>query len=139
MPDLYLCLKALHLISDFVLIAGMLVNAFAIGMVPPAIRTGVIEVLRKYDRIVNTTALAGAWIFGLWLAFGYIGFAGNGWLHAKLLFVTLLSALHGMQQGWMRRMAKDPMLDPPAFVRVGMPIILVSVVIVVALAVLKPF
>ncbi len=35
MLDLYHCLRALHLISDFVLIAGMLVNAFAIGMPPP--------------------------------------------------------------------------------------------------------
>ena len=135
---LYFVIKALHILSDFLLIGGMLINAFVIGMVPPAIRVGVIGALRKYDRIVTTAGLAGAWIFGLWLIFGYVGFPG-GWLHAKLLLVVLLSALHGMQQGWMRRMQADPKLDPPAFVRAGMPIILGSVVLIVLLAVIKPF
>jgi len=135
---LYFIIKALHILSDFLLIGGMLINAFVIGMVPPAIRVGVIGALRKYDRIVTTAALAGAWIFGLWLIFGYVGFSA-GWLHAKLLFAVLLSALHGMQQAWMRRMQADPKLDPPAFVRAGMPIILGSVVVIVALAVIKPF
>ncbi|WP_105382174.1 CopD family protein [Neorhizobium alkalisoli] len=135
---LYFVIKALHILSDFLLIGGMLINAFVIGMVPPTIRVGVISALRKYDRTVTTAALGGAWIFGLWLIFGYVGFS-DGWLHAKLVLVVLLSALHGMQQGWMRRMQADPKLDPPAFVRAGMPIILGSVVLVVLLAVIKPF
>ncbi len=135
---LYFVIKALHLLSDFLLIGGMLINAFVISMVPPPIRVGVIEALRKYDRTVTTAALAGAWIFGLWLAIGYIGFS-DGWLHAKFLFVILLSALHGMQQAAMRKMVADPKRDPNGFVRLGMPIILVCLVIVLALAVIKPF
>jgi protoporphyrinogen IX oxidase len=135
---LYFVIKALHILSDFLLIGGMLINAFVISMVPAPIRVGVIESLRKYDRTVTTAALAGAWIFGLWLAFGYIGFS-EGWLHAKLLLVVLLSALHGMQQAAMRKMAANPKLDPNAFVRRGMPIILICLVLVVALAVIKPF
>src|SRR6218665_1350396 len=135
---LYFVIKALHILSDFLLIAGMLINAFVISMVPAPIRVGVITALRKYDRTITTAALAGAWIFGLWLIFGYVGFK-DGWLHAKLLLVVLLSALHGMQQGWMRRMQADPKLDPPAFVRAGLPIILACLVLIVALAVIKPF
>jgi uncharacterized membrane protein len=135
---LYFVLKALHVLSDFLLIGGMLINAFVIGMVPPTIRVGVITALRPYDRTITTAALAGAWIFGLWLAIGYTGFA-QGWLHAKLVFVLLLSALYGMQQASMRRMAADPKLDPSAFVRSGIPIILVSTVVIVCLAEIKPF
>ncbi|AXV15684.1 hypothetical protein CYG48_08245 [Neorhizobium sp. SOG26] len=135
---MYFVIKYLHVLSDFLLVAGMLINAFVISMVPPTIRVGVIAALRKYDRTVTTAALAGAWIFGIWLIVAYVGFS-DGWLHAKLLFVILLSALHGMQQGWMRRMQADPKLDPPAFVRLGMPIILVSAVIIIALAIIKPF
>lgn len=136
---LYFVIKALHQLSDFLLIGGMLINAFVISMVPPPIRVGVIVALRKYDRTVTTAALAGAWIFGLWLAFGYIGFAGNGWLHAKLLLVVILSALHGMQQAAMRKMAADPKLEANAFVRMGLPVILLCLVLIVALAVIKPF
>ncbi|WP_029618343.1 CopD family protein [Pseudorhizobium marinum] len=135
---LYNVLKSLHIISDIVWVGGMLINAFVIAMVPPTIRTGVITALRPYDRRVTTAGLAGAWIFGLILAFGYVGFSG-GWLHLKLLIVVMLSALHGMQSAWLRRMEADPHLDPPAFVRVAMPIVLVSVVVVVLLAVVKPF
>lgn len=138
---LYFVIKALHLISDFLFIGGMLINAFVIGMVPPAIRTPVITALRKYDRTVTTGALAGVWIFGLWLAFGYTGFAGPGmgWLHGKLLFVVVLSALHGMQSAALRKMEADPKLDPNAFVRAGLPIILCSAVLIIGLAVIKPF
>ncbi|CDZ29308.1 CopD family protein [Neorhizobium galegae] len=135
---LYFIIKALHILSDFLLIGGMLINAFVIGMVPPTIRTGVISALRKYDRTVTTAALGGAWLFGLWLAFGY-GFYTSGWFGFKFLIVLMLSALHGMQGAWMRRMEADPHLDPPAFVRAGLPIVLGSVVVIVALAVIKPF
>ena len=135
---MYFVIKYLHVLSDFLLVAGMLINAFVISMVPPTIRVGVIAALRKYDRTVTTAALAGAWIFGIWLIIGYVGFS-EGWLHAKLLFVILLSALHGMQQGWMRRMQADPKLDPPAFVRLGLPIIIVSAVIIIGLAIINPF
>lgn len=135
---LYFLIKALHLISDFLFVGGLLINAFVIGIVPPAIRTGVIAALRRYDRTVTTAALGGVWIFGLWLAFGY-GFYTSGWFGFKFLIVVMLSALHGMQQGWMRRMEADPKLDPPAFVRAGLPIVLISVVVVILLAVVKPF
>ncbi len=135
---LYFVIKALHLISDFLLIGGMIVNAFVISMVPPTIRTGVISALRRYNSIVTTGALAGAWVFGLWLAIGFTGFDG-GWLHAKLLFVILLSALHGMQSAALRKMEADPHLDANGFVRAGMPITILCLVVVVALAVIKPF
>lgn len=135
---LYFIVKGLHVASDIIWIGGMLINAFVIGMVPAPIRTGVISALRRYDRLVTTTALGGAWVFGLILAFGYVGFSG-GWLHLKLLIVIMLSALHGMQSAWLRRMEANPLLDPPAFVAKGMPIVLVSTIVVVLLAIVKPF
>ncbi|KQZ54824.1 hypothetical protein ASD54_05835 [Rhizobium sp. Root149] len=135
---LYFLLKALHVASDIIWVGGMLINAFVISMVPAPIRGGVITALRRYDRIVTTGALAGVWVFGLILAIGYIGFSG-GWLHLKLLIVVMLSALHGMQSAWLRRMEANPLLDPPAFVRAGMPIVLVSTIVIVLLAIVKPF
>lgn len=135
---LYFVLKSLHIICDIIWIGGMLVNAFVIAMVPPTIRTGVISALRPYDRTVTSIAMTGAWIFGLTLAVSY-GWYTSGWFGFKLLVVIMLSALHGMQSACLRRMEADPHLDPPAFVRLGMPVVLVSVVAVVLLAVVKPF
>ncbi|CCF19419.1 conserved membrane protein of unknown function [Pseudorhizobium banfieldiae] len=135
---LYFVLKSLHIISDIVWVGGMLVNAFVIAMVPPTIRTGVIAAVRPFDRRITTVAEGGAWLFGIILAIWY-GWYATGWFGFKLLIVVMLSALHGMQAAWLRRMEADPHLDPPAFVRVGMPIVLVSVVAIVLLAVVKPF
>ncbi|HEX2147045.1 MAG TPA: CopD family protein [Pseudorhizobium sp.] len=135
---LYLVLKSLHIVSDIVWIGGMLVNAFVIAMVPPTIRPGVISALRPYDRRVTTTALGGAWLFGIILAVWY-GWYATGWFGFKFLIVVMLSALHGMQSAWLRRMEADPHLDPPAFVRIAMPVVLVSTVAVVLLAIVKPF
>jgi uncharacterized membrane protein len=134
----YMIFKALHVISIIVLIAGMLLNGFVIGMVPPPIRSGVITALRRYDRFVTNGALLGAWLFGLILAIRYVGFSG-GWLHLKLLIVVMLSALSGMQTAWLRRMENNPHLDAPAFVRQSVPIVLASVVVISVLAVVKPF
>ncbi|MBB6179478.1 CopD family protein [Pseudorhizobium flavum] len=135
---LYFVLKSLHIISDIVWVGGMLVNAFVIAMVPPTIRTGVIAAVRPFDRRITTVAEGGAWLFGIILAIWY-GWYATGWFGFKFLIVVMLSALHGMQAAWLRRMEADPHLDPPAFVRVGMPIVLVSVVAIVLLAVVKPF
>jgi hypothetical protein len=44
-----------------------------------------------------------------------------------------------MQSAWLRRMEANPLLDPPAFVAKGMPIVLVSTIVVVLLAIVKPF
>lgn len=135
---LYFVLKSLHIISDIVWVGGMLVNAFVIALVPPTIRSGVIAVLRPYDRRVTSLAQGGAWLFGLTLAVWY-GWYTSGWFGFKLLIVILLAALHGMQGAWLRRMEADPYLDPPAFVRNGIPILLTAVVAIVLLAVVKPF
>ncbi|WP_395517112.1 CopD family protein [Pseudorhizobium flavum] len=135
---LYFVLKSLHIISDIVWVGGMLVNAFVIAMVPPTIRTGVIAAVRPFDRRITTVAEGGAWLFGIIMAIWY-GWYATGWFGFKFLIVVMLSALHGMQAAWLRRMEADPHLDPPAFVRVGMPIVLVSVVAIVLLAVVKPF
>jgi Predicted membrane protein len=135
---LYFVIKSLHIVSDIVWVGGMLVNAFVIAMVPPTIRSGVVAAVRPFDRRVTTIAEGGAWLFGIILAVWY-GWYATGWFGFKFLIVAMLSALHGMQAAWLRRMEADPHLDPPAFVRVGMPVVLVSVVAIVFLAVVKPF
>ncbi len=135
---LYFLLKALHIISDFVWVGGMLVNAFVIAMVPAPIRVAAITALRPYDSKITMVAQVGAWLFGATLAIQY-GWYTSGWFGFKLLLVILLSALYGMQRTALRRMEADPLLDPPAFVRAGIPIILVSLVVIILLAVIKPF
>jgi len=82
--------------------------------------------------------VARSFVLGLALAF-HLGFAGNAWLHAKLLFVVLLTAFHGWITASIGRMASG--LRPhseKAFRRAG-EIPAVLTVAIVVLVVVKPF
>ena len=47
-------------------------------------------------RFITTPAMVASWILGLILAFsGVIDWRADGWFHAKLALVILLSAFHG--------------------------------------------
>ena len=92
----------------------------------------------KIRSIILTPAMIVVWLLGLTLA--TVGqHWGEGWLHAKLLFVLLLSGYHGWAVGYARKLAAGrPTLsgrtlrllnEVPALVLVG----------AVVLAVIKPF
>ncbi|MRX11867.1 hypothetical protein GJ697_28960 [Pseudoduganella sp. FT25W] len=106
----YLLLKALHLTAVFTWIGGMLAAAVVLGAGAPqrcAIPAGVFDHLRTWDRRVTTPAMLLAWIIGLALALLGHWFP-QGWLIAKLAFVLLLSGLHGVLAGQLRRLASEP-------------------------------
>ena len=97
-----------------------------------------IEREAKIRSIILTPAMIVVWLLGLTLA--TVGrHWGEGWLHAKLLFVLVLTGYHGWAVGYARKLAVDrPTLsgrtlrllnEVPALVLVG----------AVVLAVIKPF
>lgn len=59
--------------------------------------------IRRWDQAVTTPAMLLVWSFGLVVALSG-GWLADGWLQAKLVLVVLLSALHGMQSGQLRRL-----------------------------------
>ena len=51
---------------------------------------------RRLLRYITTPAMLASWVLGLILAFsGLIDWSQDGWFHAKLILVVLLSAYHG--------------------------------------------
>ena len=58
---------------------------------------------------------------------------------AKLTLVVLLSALHGMLSGTLRRLARADGSSPPALLRHAPAGVVAAVLAVVGLAVVKPF
>ena len=87
---------------------------------------------------IANPAMAATWIFGLWLAW-WMGVLEAHWLHAKFLFVVLLSSYHGMLVYFVRAFAKDGNRRSARFFRLINEIPALIIVVIVILVVVKPF
>ena len=98
-PDgLYLWIKALHVIAVISWMAGLLylprLFVYHTDAPPGSAQSETFKVMerRLYKTIMNPAMML-AWLLGLYLAWSVYGFQG-GWLHAKLAFVAVLTAVH---------------------------------------------
>ncbi len=140
----YLWLKALHVAAVLVWIGGLLVVAVAIAALSLSKeaaerpdRTAVFAV-RRWDRHVTSPAMLLVWGAGLSLAM-LGGWFRSPWLIIKLVFVLLLTALHGLLSGTLRKLGRSD--EPPASfgLRHAPLLIVISVAAIVVLVVVKPF
>jgi putative membrane protein len=93
---------------------------------------------RLLKGIINPAMIA-SWVFGLWMVLGgWVSFAA-GWLHAKLLFVVLLTACHGILAKHVRLFAQDKNTRPQKFFRIINEVPTVLMILIVILVVVKPF
>src|SRR5262249_5991881 len=83
-------------------------------------------------------AMVASWALGIWLAWAG-GFYAAGWLHAKLVLVIALSALHGFFVRYVREFAADGNRHSQRFYRVLNEIPTILMIGIVILAVVKPF
>ena len=97
---MYDWIKALHVVFVLLFAGGLvalLVASMALGKRDPAAEdqsSKLRATVRKWDMWVSQPALGGVWVFGLWAAFSG-GWFTEPWLQIKLVFVLILSALHG--------------------------------------------
>lgn len=136
---LYFLLKTGHLISVLVFLAGVVQNGFllrALDRANPDFQK-LLASGRAWDQRLTTPALGLLWIFGLSLIYMENWFP-DAWLLVKLVFVTALSALHGMQQGAMRRMASDPAVQASQLIKNSSQLALCLAALTVIFVTLKP-
>jgi protoporphyrinogen IX oxidase len=100
-PNLYLTLKTLHIISFTAWMAGMFYLPRLYVYHCKAVRGGEADIMlqtmeRKLLRYIMNPAMILTWGFGLWLAMVTEAFTSGGWFHAKMLCVMLMSGTHGL-------------------------------------------
>ncbi|KQS67787.1 hypothetical protein ASG39_05285 [Rhizobium sp. Leaf371] len=140
----YLLIKSLHVASMVAWMGGMVLLSaihlwLARAQCPRTEReTAVIASVKRWDGRVTSPAMGLTWLFGIIAAWQGDWFSAP-WLHAKLLLVVALSALHGMLSGALRRTAADPNRSPPAYARHAGAIVLVVMLLIVLLVIVKPF
>ncbi|WP_372398909.1 CopD family protein [Azospirillum sp. HJ39] len=139
----YLWLKAFHIVSVMVWIGGMFAAAIAVAALSASKplsdapgRAGILDAVRRWDRLATSPAMALAWLFGVAVAMQG-GWFGSPWLMMKLVFVVALSGLHGMLSGLLRKL--DRAGRPSAMSGYAPPAIVAAVVVIVLLVVLKPY
>ena len=145
LPEMYPWLKALHIAAVATWVGGMLAAAILIAgfstsraVSEAAGRSAVVDAVRQWDRRVTSPAMLLVWGFGLVLALRGSWFPAP-WLMLKLSFAVVLSALHGILSGMLRRLGRADGSRAPSVLSYGPAAIVLCVFLIVILVVIKPF
>ncbi len=143
--DLYLWVKALHVISIIAWMAGMLylprLFVYHAEAEKGSVQAETFKVMeRRLYRGITTPAMVASWVFGLWLAFGFgiVDFS-QGWMWLKALMVIALSGLHGYFGRLRRDFAEDRNTRSHKFFRAINEIPFVLAMVIVISVIVKPF
>ena len=139
----YLWLKAIHILAVISWMAGMLylprLFVYHANTEVGSSASEIFKVMeRRLLRAIMTPALVVVWVTGLWIALSGQLFA-SGWLHAKLLLVLIMSALHGHCSVTVTKFARDRNNKKPIYYRFYNEIPTLLLIGIVFLVVLKPF
>jgi protoporphyrinogen IX oxidase len=143
MGDLYLWLKAIHIIAVIAWMAGMLyLPRLYVYHADAPVGSRESETFKVMERrllrgIMNPSMIV-VWIVGLWMAVSG-GWMVAGWLHAKLALVLVMSAVHGVYSKWRKDFEADRNTRPARFYRMWNEVPAVILIVIIVLVVIKPF
>jgi putative membrane protein len=132
-----------HIVSVISWMAGLLylprLFVYHSGVSPESDTSALFKVMeRRLLHAITMPAAVAAWLFGLLLV-SQIGLAGQGWLHAKLGLVLVLTAYTLLLEQWRRQFAVGVVPHSTRFFRMINEIPAVLMIFIVALVILKPF
>jgi putative membrane protein len=148
MAAIYPWLKAFHVIVVIAWMAGMLylprLFVYHCAAQKGSIQSETFKVMeRRLLRAIINPAMIATWVLGLTLAWdgpdSRYGWFAFGWLQAKFALVLLLSAVHGLFGRWVKAFAADLNLHSQRFYRIINEVPTILMILIVILAVVKPF
>ena len=141
---MYEWVKALHVISIIAWMAGLLYlprlfvyHCEVAAGSDTSERFKVME--RRLLRAIMNPAMIAAYVFGIAMIVLTPEWMKQGWLHAKLLFVLLLTASHMMMARWRREFAEDRNTRPQRFYRIANEVPTLLMIGIVIFVIVKPF
>ena len=140
---MYLWLKAFHLIAVIAWMAGMLylprLYVYHASAKPGSEQSETFKVMeQRLLKFIMVPAMAVTWILGIALVvYGQFLFAP--WFMAKFALVLAMSILHGLFSHWAHEFRFDRNTRSPKFYRIANEIPTVLLIVIVILAVVKPF
>ena len=139
-----LYIKAFHIISVIAWMAGILyLPRLFVYHTEAEIGSKQSETFKIMERrllkAIIVPAMIASWVFGLILAYYVVGWAHAGWFHAKLLLVVAMSGFTGFLGRWTREFAEDRNAHSQRFFRIANEVPTLLMIVIVILAVVKPF
>ncbi len=142
--EYYLLLKALHIIAVMSWMAGMLyLPRLFVYHAASETGSGQSETFKIMERrllrgIINPAMIATFLFGGLMIAANPAVMQG-GWIHVKLFLVVLLTVCHGLFARWRKTFERDMNTRSPKFYKIWNEAPTVLMVVIVILAIMKPF
>jgi len=139
----YLWVKALHVVSIIAWMAGLLyLPRLFVYHCQAQIGSNQSETFkimeRRLLRAIMNPAMIASWGFGIWMIVSQ-NLWNDGWVHAKLTGVVLLTVCHMMMGKWRKDFESDQNQRPERFYRMMNEVPTVLMIAVVILVIVKPF
>jgi putative membrane protein len=140
---MYLYVKAFHIIAVIAWMAGMLylprLFVYHASAKPNSEQSETFKVMeRRLLRFIMTPAMIATWILGIILVIQTGAFTAT-WFHIKFALVLGMTILHGLFASWAHDFAFNRNKHLPKFYRIINEIPTVLLILIVLLAVVKPF
>ncbi len=140
----YEVFKALHIVAVIFWMAGMLylprLFVYHHGAAPGGeLEAALLKQEKNLNRIIMGPAMAAVWIFALLMIAANPALFTQGWFHAKLALVIALSGVQGFYSASARRFANGQRPRTERFWRIMNEVPAVAAIIIVLLAIVKPF
>lgn len=142
--DYYLWIKAAHIVSVISWMAAMLyLPRLFVYHTQVTIGSETSEKFKIMEyrlmRYICNPAMIATFIFGILMVVANPDLMHQGWFHAKLTCLFLLTGFHGMMSRWRKNFAADANVKSEKFYRIANEVPTLLMIIIVILAIVKPF
>jgi len=140
----YTLLKSLHIVSVIAWMAGMLylprLYVYHAGAARGSELSETFKTMeRRLLRYITNPAMISAFLFGGLMFYANPALFSAPWMHAKLTAVIVMTVVHGLYARWRKQFLRDENVRSANFYRVWNEVPTVLMIIIVLLAVMKPF
>ena len=140
----YSWVKALHVISVMAWVAGLLylprLFVYHVGSKIGSEMSQTFKIMeRRLLKFIMNPAMILAWIFGGVMLWSNPDLMSQGWMHVKLTFIILMTGIHHAMMKWVKIFAADQNRKSAQFYKIMNEAPTVFMIVIVLMAVVKPF
>jgi putative membrane protein len=140
----YLVLQAFHIVSVIFFMAGLLYLPRLFVYHHQAVEGGELEeklLIQEHNlrKIILNPSFIAVWIFAIAMIAANSALWTSGWFHLKLVLVVLISGVYGFYASAVKKFASGKRPRTEKFWRIMNEVPAIMAIIIVLLAVVKPF